>query len=597
MPDTKPEAEIDAITLEILRNRIDAITEEMQLTLLRSAVSVILKEGEDCSSGLFDAAGDLIGQACANPLHLGVMGPAVKAILERFPAGDMQPGDVYLLNDPYTGGTHLPDLIMAAPVFAGDRLIAFGVALAHHEDVGGKAQGSMPADATEIFQEGLIIPPTRLYEAGRSNRTLFDLLERNVRLPGVLFGDLDAELACAKIGTRGIDRMVAEFGVDTVLTAIAALSDLAERRTRQKLADIPDGRYGFRDLVDSDGIDIGTRLEIACTVTIAGSDVTVDFEGSSPQAPGPANIGYWGTASAAYYVVRAVTDPDIPSNQGAMRPVTVRVPEGSFLNPRHPAPVCIRAHTGKRIADAVLGAFAKAAPDRVAAPGSGSLSVCSFGGVDEDGTPFGATDLVAGGTGGRPGKDGIDLLDTDVTNCQNVPVEALEAHYPLRVLTTRYRTDSGGAGAFRGGLGLERAYQITRGPVRCCFRSERHDTDPWGLAGGTAGARYASRIKRADGSVEALPSKAIFELRTGDVLEFLTGGGGGYGDPLTRDPDLVLNDVRQGKVSVAAANEAYGVVIENGAIEADATAALRKTLTQARGPITWTFDLGEAGVI
>ncbi|MCG8691940.1 MAG: hydantoinase B/oxoprolinase family protein [Minwuiales bacterium] len=592
-----PQTEIDPITLEILRNRIDAITEEMQLTLLRSAVSVILKEGEDCSSGLFDACGDLIGQACANPLHLGVMGPAVKAILDRFPADRMQQGDVYLVNDPYTGGTHLPDLIMAVPVFAGDALIAFSVALAHHEDVGGKTQGSMPADATEVFQEGIIIPPAQLYSAGEPNRTLFDLLERNVRLPGVLFGDLDAELACAKIGARGVDRMVAEFGVDTVLTAIAALSNLAERRTRQKLAEIPDGSYSFRDLVDSDGIDIDKRLEIACTVTVAGSDVTVDFAGSSPQAPGPANIGYWGTASAAFYVIRAVTDPDIPSNQGAMRPVTVRVPEGNFLNPRHPAPVCIRAHTGKRVADAVLGAFAKAAPDRVAAPGSGSLSVCSFGGAGEDGTPFGATDLVAGGTGGRPDKDGIDLLDTDVTNCQNVPVEALEARYPLRVLTTRYRTDSGGAGTFRGGLGLERTYQVTRGPVRCCFRSERHDTDPWGLAGGSAGARYASRILRADGSVEPLPSKAIFELRTGDVLEFLTGGGGGYGDPLTRDPDLVLGDVQQGKVSAAAANETYGVVIEGDVVDRDATSSLRARLAAARGPITWTFDLGSAGVI
>jgi N-methylhydantoinase B/oxoprolinase/acetone carboxylase alpha subunit len=586
---------IDAITLEVLRNRFETIAQEMQVTLLRSSVSVILKEGEDCSCGLFTAAGDTIAQACALPIHLGVMTPAVRAILDTFPPETMADGDVYIVNDPYAGGTHLPDVIIAAPVFSGGRLVAFSVALAHQEDMGGKVPGSMPADSTEIFQEGLIIPPSKLYDHGAPNETLRSLIRRNVRLPDIVLGDLDAELAAVKIGARGFHATVEEYGETAVADAVEELFRQSELLTRQKIVEIPDGSYRFQDFLDNDGLDLDRRIQLAVTLTIRGSDVLVDFEGTAPQCRGPLNIGYWGTVAAVYYVVRAVTGADIPTNAGCTRPIEVRVPEGTILNPVYPAPVCIRAHTAKRVADVVLGAFARAVPGRVSAASNGAISVCSFGGRDPaTGRRFGCTDIVAGGMGGRSGKDGIDLIETDTSNCMNIPVEAFEAHFPLRVLRTRYRQDSGGAGEFRGGLGVERVLEATAGPIQCSFRSERHFTPAWGLLGGGPGQTWATHIRRASGEQEIIPSKRVFTLDRGDALVMLTGGGGGYGDPLERAPRQVVEDVLDGKVSVEAARDCYGVVVGDGEGKADlaATEERRRQMHAARGPVTWTFDRG-----
>lgn len=588
---------IDPITLEVLRNRLDAVANEMQVTLLRSAVSVILKEGEDCSCGLFDMSGETIAQACANPLHLGIMSPAVRTVLEAFPPSTLAESDVYVLNDPYMGGTHLPDVIIATPIFISGRPVAMSAALAHQEDMGGKTPGSMPADATEIFQEGLIIPPSKLHDRGVPNETLVAVIRRNVRLPDVVMGDFAAQLASVKVGARGYRGMVEEFGEATVAGAIRTLCEQAEVLTRTALGVIPDGEYRFRDFVDNDGLDVERRLpiEVALRVT-RGSDVTVDFTGSAPQTGGPVNIGYWGTVSSVYFCFRAFAGPDIPVNSGATAPIRVIVPEGTFLNPRYPAPVSIRAHTAKRVVDAVFGALAQAVPDRVTAASSGSMSVCSFGGIDvRTGRYFGCTDIVAGGMGARPSKDGIDLLETDITNCMNIPVEAFEAHYPLRLLKTRYRADSGGAGRFRGGLGIERTIEAVSGPVQCSFRSDRHFTAPWGLHGGLPGERWRTRVERADGTQEQIPSKRVFALNAGDRLMMETGGGGGYGDPLERAPERVLEDVIDGKVSSEAARRDYGVVVDETKwwVDPAKTEELRAQRRAARGPVSWTFDRGE----
>lgn len=567
---------LDSITLEVIRNRLESTTEEMQHTLLRSSVSVIVKEGEDCSCGLFDARGNAIAQACANPIHLGVMGPAIEAILARFEASTIVDGDVFIVNDPYEGGTHIPDLILVLPVFIDGELVAMSVALSHHEDMGGKTPGSMPADATEIFQEGLVIPPLKLYEAGRRNKTLFAMIEKNVRLPGNVFGDLEAELSCIKVGARAIGRTFEEFGRDTVLQALRELEDSAEARTRKRFLEIPDGTYRFEDFLDSDGIDQSRQLAIRVSVTVSGSEVLVDFTGTSEQVGGPVNIGYWGTVSSVACALRCITGPDIPSNAGCLRPVTVIVPEGSLLNPRHPAPVGIRAHTSKRVSDVVMGAIALALPETTPAASSGSLSVCSFSGLLDGDIAFGCTDLIAGGMGGRPGKDGLEIIETDTTNCKNVPAEALEASYPLRVLESNLRADTGGAGEFRGGVGVQRRIQAIAGPIRCSFRSERQTTQPWGMRGGTSGASYQTTIERPSGEEVELPSKAVFILQTGDVLRIRTGGGGGYGDPLARTPARVRDDVLDRKVSRAAARATYGVVLDvDGVLDADATRALR----------------------
>lgn len=586
---------VDPVTREVLRHRMEAVANEMQATLLRSAVSVILKEGEDCSCGLFDLAGETIAQACANPLHLGIMGPAVQSLLRAIPAASMADGDAYVLNDPYLGGTHLPDVIIAVPIVHDGRVLAISAALAHQEDMGGKSPGSMPADATEVYQEGFIIPPLPLYRRGVKNETLFALLKRNVRLPDTLMGDLDAQLASVKVGARGYGQMVREFGEPVVNATIRALAQQAETLTRQRLREIPDGTYRFEDFVDNDGIHIERRLRIQVALTARDGDVTVDFEGTDSQTAGPLNLGYWGTCSAVYFVLRAFAGPDIPVNSGAAAPIRIRVPEGSLLNPRYPAPVAIRAHTAKRVVDAVFGALARALPERTMAASAGSMSVCSFGGVDRStGKRFGCTDIVAGGMGARPDKDGIDLVETDITNCMNIPVEAFEAHYPLRLHATRYRTDSGGAGEFRGGVGVERVIEALDGPIRCSFRSDRHFTAPWGLRGGLAGERWRTHVQRADGREEPVPSKAVFTLERGDRLVMLTGGGGGFGDPLRRDPGAVLNDVLDAKVSADSARRDYGVLIDSArpAVDQSATRRLRSAMAGERGPITWLFDRG-----
>jgi N-methylhydantoinase B len=585
---------IDAITLEILRNRLDAIATQMQVTLLKSAVSVVIKEGEDCACGLFRDNGALLAQACANPVHLGIMGPAVEAVLRRFAADTMKPGDVYILNDPYFGGTHIPDVIMVAPLFVGGKVLALAGALAHQEDIGGKSFGSMPADATEIYQEGLILPPVPLYLSGEKNEAVFDILIHNVRMPNSLLGDLEAQLASVKIGLRALQATVDEFGPSTMTQCMDALFEQSEALMRRGIEQMPDGDYEFYDFVDNDGLDIDRRIRIEATISIRGSDAIVDFSKSSPQVRGPINVGFWGAYSAVCYAFRAFTNPDIHSNGGAIRPIKMIAPEGSIMNPRHPAPVGLRTVTAKRVLDVVYGALARAVPQRAVAASSGGLSVCSFGGVSAQGQLFGCTDIVAGGMGGRPGKDGIDLIDTDITNTMNIPAEALEAHFPLRVVKTRYRTDSGGAGEYRGGLGVERSIEAIRGPIRCAYRSDRHYTQPWGIYGGGPGASYRTRIIRKDGRVEEVPSKQMFILNEGDVLEMLTGGGGGYGDPLVRPLERVANDLIDRKVTPAAAASDYGVVVEHDTLLVDtqASLALRKQMQQTRGSVSWTIDRG-----
>lgn len=588
---------IDPITLEVLRNRLDAIATRMQETLLRSAVSVILKEGEDGSCGLFTPAGDTIVQARACPMHLAVMGPTIRAIVRDYPIATMEPGDFYVLNDPYDGGTHLPDLLMVAPVFWEDEVVAFAVALAHHEDIGGRVQGSMAADTTELYQEGLIVPPLPLRKAGRPNPTLERMLQRNTRLADVYFGDLAAQMATCSTGAREFQAMLRHYGRDTVTRAMNQLFDQSERLVRSRLAAIPDGDYEFVDWLDHDGIHLDTRLPIRVTVRKRGSDMDVDFTGSAPQAPGPINVNYYTSCSAAYWAIRSVFAPDAPTNEGAHRPIRVTIPEGSVFNPRRNAPTALRAQSVKAASIAVLGALAKVAPERVMAAPGGTINVYSLGGRQPDGTVFGCTDLVANGWGGRPGKDGVDDLTCDTDNCRIVAAEALEASYPVRVRATHVRPDSGGPGEFRGGLGVRREVEILHGPVVSCFRSERHRSSPWGLFGGRPGASCRTTIVRKDGSVHVVPTRQILTLETGDVLVIETGGGGGYGDPLRRPPERVLADVLDRKVSRAAARSEYGVVLADDGDRVDraATAALRAELARTRGPIGWAYDRGEDG--
>jgi N-methylhydantoinase B len=588
--------EIDPVLLEVLRNRLDAIADEMELTLLKSAASPIVKEGLDASAALFNVEGETIAQAAAIPIHLGALEFAAKRLVRAFPPGTMQEGDAFVLNDPYDGGTHLPDITLAVPVFGDGRVVALACTMCHHQDVGGRTPGSVPTDATELYQEGVIIPPTQLFRAGTLDENLLGLLRRNVRLPETFTGDLMAQVAAGRLGGTRMRELFGRHGTAGVLAYIDELLTRAETLTRREIEAIPDGTYTFADWLDSDGVD-DQPVKIHVAVTVRGSIMTFDFTGTSRQVRGPFNSVPASTLSAVYYAIRAVSDPTIPNNGGCFRAVDAVLPEGSLVNPRPPAPVSCRTATIKRIADTILGALVKALPRRMPAANSGTLLVMAFGGTDPaTGRPFVASELAAGGMGARPSKDGIDVIETDVSNCMNIPVESVEMGFPLRIRRARFDTDSAGAGQFRGGLGLEKVFEATTTDVTVSHRGERFASSPWGLYGGRPAARARACVIRADGRREDVPSKKMLTLHPGDQLWEYVAGGAGYGDPLERDPDRVRADVLDGKISREAARADYGVVLLlDGGVDHDATKACRDALRAARGPIDWTFDRGEAG--
>ncbi len=587
---------VDPVLLEVLRNRLDAIADEMELTLLKSAASPIVKEGLDASAALFNREGETVAQAAAIPIHLGALQFAAQRLVRAFPPDTMREGDAFLLNDPYDGGTHLPDITLAVPIAAEGRVVALACTMCHHQDVGGRTPGSVPTDATELYQEGVIIPPTRLYRGGELDENLFALLTRNVRLPDVFAGDLMAQVAAGRLGGLRLRELFAAHGTEAVLGYIDALMTRAEMLTRRQIEAMPDGESSFEDHLDNDGVDLGRRVRIRVTVRVRGSGLTFDFTGTDPQVRGPFNSVPASTMSAVYYAVRAISDPSVPNNGGCFRAVDAVLPEGSVVNPRPPAPVSCRTATIKRIADTILGALVRALPRRMPAASSGTLLVMAFGGTDPaSGRPFVASELAAGGMGARPGKDGIDVIETDVSNCMNIPVESVELGFPLRIARARLWTDSGGAGQFRGGLGLEKVYEATTTDVMVSHRGERFASAPWGLFGGAPGRSARAFIVRADGRREELPSKKMIVLRPGDQLWEYIAGGAGYGDPLERDPEAVRADVLDGKVSAEAARDVYGVVLAAGAVDEPATKERRETLRAARGPADWTFDRGPDG--
>jgi N-methylhydantoinase B len=585
---------IDPILLEVLRNRLEAIADEMELTLLRSAASPIVKEGLDASAALFTVHGETIAQAAAIPIHLGALQFAAKRLVEAFPPSTMRDGDAFLLNDPYDGGTHLPDITLAVPVFAEGRAVALACTMCHHQDVGGRTPGSVPTDATELYQEGVIIPPTQLFRAGTLDENLLALLRRNVRLPDSFTGDLMAQVAAGRLGGTRLGELFARHGTGSVLAYIDELLTRAEVLTRREIEAIPDGTYRFADWLDNDGVD-DRPVKIEVAITVAQSAMTFDFTGTSPQVRGPFNSVPASTLSAVYYAIRAVSDPTIPNNGGCFRAIDAVLPEGSLVNPRPPAPVSCRTATIKRIADTILGALAKALPHRIPAASSGTLLVMAFGGTDPaTGRPFVASELAAGGMGARPGKDGIDVIETDVSNCMNIPVESVEMNFPLMIRRARLHAGSAGAGQFRGGLGLEKVFEATTTDVTVSHRGERFASSPWGLHGGRPAPRAHAFVVRADGRREEVPSKKMLTLHPGDQLWEYVAGGAGHGDPLERDPDLVLADVLDGKISRESARADYGVALTPGdaAVDHEVTRMCRDAQRAARGPINWMFDRG-----
>ena len=556
---------VDPITLEVVRNKLEGIANEMQMTLLQSAFSPIVKEGMDCSAALFTADGQTIAQATAIPIHLATMIPALGAVLEKFPTHGMQDGDVYILNDPYCGGTHLPDITLFIPVFDGKKrkpkVVAFSVATVHHQDVGGMAPGSIPTNATEIYQEGLRIPPLRYIEAGKVNETLEAMLRYNIRLPDTFMGDLHAQLSACMVGARRLSELCAAYGPDLIVKIFGLLLERSEAMTRAALRKLPEGTFRYVDYLDNDGVELGKRVRIEVAATVKDGSIHFDFTGTDKQLRGPLNCVPSGAYAAAYYAVRALTDAQIPTNGGCFRPVTLHLPEGSLVNPKAPASVNARTATIKRICGAMVSAFAEAVPERVPAASSGLSVMLAFGGHRQDGTPFILSELVCGGTGASAVSDGVDCLQTDGSNSMNQPIEALCLDAPIRIKRFALRADSGGAGRQRGGLGVVREYEFLADDIRLTFRGERHFTAARGSAGGGDGAMSRARILRADGRVEEI-TKAVTTVSRGDRLVLETAGGAGFGDPKARDRTSLAADVANRKVSAGAAKETYALQTE-----------------------------------
>jgi len=547
---------VDPITTEVIRNKLEGVANEMELTLLKSSFSPIVKEGLDTSASLFTVRAETLAQACAIPVHLATLIPTIRSMLAKYPLESMKEGDAYILNDPYCGGTHLPDIAIMTPIFHHGRIIAMSATMTHHGDVGGYSPGSLPPNSTEIFQEGLRIPPLKFREAGAYNETLVALLRQNSRLPDTLMGDLNAQLAACNVGARRLQELADVYGADLLMAIFDELLDRSEIMTREALRRIPEGTYCYVDAMDNDGIELDKRIRVEVAVTVRDGTIEFDLAGTSPQVKGPMNCVPSGSQAAAYYAVRVLTDPTIPTNGGCFRPVTLKLPPGSLANPVEPAPVNARTSTIKRIATSMVSALAEVLPDRVGAPAAGTLLVVAFGGNNAEGKRYIVGELIAGGSGAADGLDGVDVVDTDASNCMNLPAEALEMEAPIRLRRVELRRDSGGAGEFRGGLGVVREYEILSDGVTFTHRGERHYSAASGLNGGMPGASARSRILRADGSSEEIPSKALTVLNKGDRVIVETPGGGGYGDPRRRK--TVAEDVANGKVSAEAAGKLYG---------------------------------------
>ena len=566
--------DLDPITFAVIKSALDSIVDEMAHTVMRTARSPIVRDVLDYSTTLCDAEGRIVTQAKTVALHLGAVPDAMAVVLPEF-AGDLNPGDVIILNDPYHGGMHLPDIFMIKPIFHAGRLQGFSVVIAHHCDMGGRVPGSNASDSTEIFQEGLRIPPTKLYERDVPNRTLFRLIETNVRLPVLVRGDLQAQLAACCIGERAFVALLDRYGIAETQGYLAALIDYAERLTRGAIAGWPKGTWHFTDHIDDDGFD-DAPIPIRVAITVHHDRLTVDFAGSSPQVKGAINSTLSFVKSAAYLSVRCALGHDVPNNEGVFRCIEVKAPLGSILNPRSPAPVAARALTGYRVVDAMFGCLAQIVPDRIPAAGEGGNTVVCIGGYGADRQPFVVVDMINGAWGGRPAKDGIEGITNPSQNMSNTPVEVLEAKAPVRVEEYGFAPDSGGAGRFRGGLGLVREYRLLADGAVLQLRADRRRFRPFGLQGGGPAAPTLNLLNPA-GAATVLPSKVTTTLRRGDVIRHEQSGGGGHGDPLARDLGALARDLADGKITPDFAARHHGAVFDpaTGLIDAAATARRR----------------------
>ena len=553
-------ASLDAVTLEILFNALRSVTDETFIALMRSAYSTNIKERRDHSTAICDREGRLIVQAEHSlPIHLASMIGMMKSLREKFPMDEIAEGDLFVANDPHVaGGTHLPDINMAMPVFIDGKLIAFMCNIAHHADVGGMAPGSMAGGMSEIYQEGLRIPVVRLFDKGELQRDILDLLLLNVRLPEERRGDYYAQISACRLGARRLDEIARQYGAGVVERGFGDMVARTERRMRDAVTAIPDGVYRFEDVMDDDGLG-AVDIPIKLTVDVKGDRIRFDFTGTGPQVRGNINVTLNATQASVCYSLKALLDPEVPNNQGVLDVCEIVTDRGSLLDCVAPAPVAARANTCQRIVDVVIGALADALPDAAVGAANGANTTAVFSGRDPaTGRDYLYLETLGGGFGGRNDRDGKDGVQVHITNTSNLPVEAIEMEYPLRVLRYGLVENSGGAGEHRGGLGLRRV--ITPVGHDCIFNGagERFRNAPWGVFGGGAGGMGRFRYVKTDGSETMLEIKPSgIELAEGETVIVETPGAGGYGDPAKRDRAALEEDRRSGKFDAAWIREKY----------------------------------------
>ena len=573
----------DPFEFELFKNALFSIADEMALTITRTTYSGVLKDNMDFSTAFTDAQGKLVAQGLTLPGHLGSIPTALEVVVERF-GEDIYPEDVFILNDPFDSGMHLPDIFVFKPPFVNGERLAFAATICHHTDVGGRVAGSNAPDSTEIYAEGLRIAHLKMYDRGKRNETLFTLIERNVRLPVRVFGDLRAQLAACHIAEKQFLELVSRYGTEKVENYMQEVIDYTERLMRAAIAELPDGEFSFEDWIDDDGIDCDTPIRLFVKFSKQGDRIVADWTGSAPQVKGAINNTLSFTKAATYTAIRSILPEGIPNNEGVFRAVEVIAPSGTIANAVLPAACAARGLTGFRMVDCAFGALALMAPDKVFAASDGGNTGISIGGYYRDKTPFIYVDFTCGTWGGRPFADGLDGNSNMFANMASQPVEVTEAEQPIQILSYEFVPDKAGPGKVRGGTPFRRDYRFLEEEGILQVRSDRRRFRPYGLYGGWPG-KPSLNFLNPDTDNRLLPSKLTMNIKREDIFRHELAGAGGWGDPLDREPWRVLKDVRNEMVGIKAASDVYGVIIDPESWRVDeAATGKRRAELRARRP-------------
>jgi N-methylhydantoinase B len=580
----------DPFAFELFKNAMHSLADEMVLTICRTSYSSVVKNGMDFSTAICDRDGRLVASGLTQANHLGSVPTAMKSFMSHFDNNAM-PGDAFILNDPFDGGMHLPDIFIVKPIYYQEQRIAFAATVCHHTDVGGRIAGSNAADSTECYQEGLRIPPLKLYERGERNEAIWSIIEKNVRAPILVQGDMRAQLAACHIAEIGMTELFREHGAKAATQHMAEVIDYAERLTRAAIRELPDGEFDFEDWLDDDGIDFGKPIRLKVSLRKRGDQLHVDWEGSSPQVKGALNCTLSFTEAAVYTAVKSVLPMDIPANEGFFRAIGVTAPRGSIAHAVMPAATAARALTGFRQMDCCFGALAKMVPERACAASDGGNIGVAIGGYRADRSPFIYVDFHCGAWGGRPWADGLQGNASLFSNLSSTSAEMAEIEGPIRIWAFEFLQDSPGAGKFRGGVSFRRDYEMKEDEGTLQIRNDRCTFSPYGLYGAKPGKRGRNVFNPGTSREEAMPGKVTRLIRKGETFRYEQAGAGGWGDPLERDVASVLVDVRNEYISAQAAREEYGVLVDTNTwtVNEAITMELRSNIRNRRGSVAVPF--------